>query len=51
MRIDDLLDKSPWIHGLTPQEQELVRKEMIVKAIPADGFVCHRGDQSDDWFG
>ena len=51
MRIDDLLDNSPWIHGLTLEEQEVVRREMIVKVIPADGFVCHRGDPSDYWFG
>lgn len=51
MRIDDLLDGSLWIHGLTKEEQEVVRKEMIVKVIPADGFVCHRGETSDYWFG
>ena len=51
MSLEFLLQNSPWIAGLNAAEQYKVRQDIQVKHIPAEGFVCRRGQAADYWFG
>jgi CRP-like cAMP-binding protein len=51
MSIDVLFQNSPWMTGLGQAEQVKVRRDVQTKIVPADGFVCHRGEEANYWVG
>jgi CRP-like cAMP-binding protein len=40
-----------WAPSLSPEEMQQVEREIIVKRIPAGGFVCRKGESVDHWIG
>jgi CRP-like cAMP-binding protein len=51
MSLEVLLQNSEWMTGLNAAEQNKVRSDIQVKRIPAEGYVCRRGQAADYWFG
>jgi len=51
MSLEVLLQNSPWMLGLNAAQQDKVRSDIQIKRIPAEGFVCRRGQAADYWFG
>lgn len=51
MSLDLLFQNSPWMTGLTSEQLIRVRKDTQTKTVPADGFVCKRGELAECWIG
>jgi len=51
MSLEVLLQNSPWMSGLNAAEQNKVRADIQIKQIPAEGYICRRGQAADFWFG
>ena len=51
MPLEELLNNSPWMSGLNAAEQSKVRSDIVIKNIPADEFVCRRGQLAEHWYG
>jgi CRP-like cAMP-binding protein len=49
--LDALLEKSPWASQLPPQALARVRRETLVRDVPADGLVCRKGEPVEHWVG
>ena len=49
--LDTLLERSPWAAHLAPDQVERVRRETIVRDVPAEGLVCKKGGAVDSWVG
>jgi CRP/FNR family transcriptional regulator, cyclic AMP receptor protein len=49
--LSDMIRASQWAHDLT--EEEIARAEAgtIERAIPAGGYLCHKGDATEHWIG
>ena len=46
-----LLESSPWVAALTPELRARVESETLVKRVPANGYVCRKGEAVDYWIG
>jgi CRP-like cAMP-binding protein len=49
--LDALLEKSPWAGRLPPEALARVRRETLVRDVPADGLVCRKGEPVEHWVG
>jgi len=49
--LKDMLAASLWAKGLTPEQMRRVAAETTEKAVPAQGFVCRRGESVQHWIG
>ena len=45
----DLLKASSWFCSLNEEERERVRQGIVVRTVPAGGFVCMKGDPVEHW--
>ena len=50
-RLHDMLNASPWAQALAPKERAGVEAEIVVRACPAGGFVCRKGEPVEHWIG
>ncbi len=48
---EDLLDLSPWMQNLAAPQHERVLQDLIVRSVPAGGFVCRKGEPVEHWLG
>jgi CRP-like cAMP-binding protein len=49
--LEKFLAASRWSGSLAPDEVARVASEIVVKRIPAGGFVCKKGESVDHWIG
>ena len=49
--LDNLLDQSSWAGHLSAPDLERVRRETIVRDLPAEGLVCRKGAAVECWIG
>jgi CRP-like cAMP-binding protein len=49
--LDALLDQSPWARQLSDGALARLRRETLVRDVPADGLVCRRGEPVEHWVG
>lgn len=49
--LDTLLAGSTWMRHLDAAQQTRVRAEIVERAVPAEGFVCQKGEPVEAWIG
>lgn len=49
--VEQFLSASRWTATLAPDEVTRIASEMLVKRIPAGGYVCRKGEPVDYWVG
>lgn len=49
--LQDMLAASLWAKRLTPEQMRRVAAETVEKSVPAQGFVCRRGEHVQHWIG
>jgi CRP/FNR family cyclic AMP-dependent transcriptional regulator len=49
--LNHLLSTSVWAKGLTPEQMARIERETHERLIPAQSFVCRRGDAVEHWIG
>ena len=49
--LDNLLDQSSWASHLSAPDLARVRRETIVRDLPAEGLVCRKGAPVECWIG
>jgi CRP-like cAMP-binding protein len=50
-RLDAMLEASPWARALPAAERARVAGEVVVRACPAGGYVCRKGEPVEHWIG
>ena len=51
LALRDVIRRSLWAKGLTQEQLARVEREMFERTIQAGGFLRHRGDHPEYWFG
>jgi CRP-like cAMP-binding protein len=51
LTLNEMLQASTWARALTEEELKLVNAGIVVRTIPAGGFVCMKGEPVDYWMG
>ena len=49
--LDSLLAGSSWMRSLDAAQQGRVRAEIVERAVPAEAFVCQKGEAVEAWIG
>ncbi|MGB6055397.1 MAG: Crp/Fnr family transcriptional regulator [Burkholderiaceae bacterium] len=49
--IRQMLDKTVWARALTAPQLARVEQEVVLKSVPAGGYVCSKGEPVDYWIG
>ncbi|MCM8596371.1 Crp/Fnr family transcriptional regulator [Accumulibacter sp.] len=49
--LDDLLNASRWAKQLTAEELNQIRRDIVVRTIPAGGYLCMKGEAVEYWTG
>lgn len=51
LTLSEMLQASAWARALTEEELKQVNAGIVVRTIPAGGFVCMKGEPVDHWMG
>lgn len=51
LTLSEMLQASAWARALTEKELKQVSAGIVVRTIPAGGFVCMKGEPVDHWMG
>lgn len=49
--LDEMLQASVWASGLSADQLEQIKKDCLVRTIPAGGYVCMQGEPVEHWLG
>ena len=49
--VDWMLDRSVWAAQLDAEQRERVRRETVLREVPANGLACRKGEAVDAWIG
>ena len=49
--LESLLAQSSWSQSLDPGQAAQLRSEIVERSVPADGFVCQKGEPVEAWIG
>lgn len=49
--LNEMLQTALWARALTAEELERVKSGIVVRTIPAGGFVCMKGEPVEHWMG
>ncbi len=49
--LDEMLGASCWARQLSADELERVKCDIVVRSIPAGGYVCMKGERVEHWLG
>jgi len=49
--LDQLLQASTWARQLSADELDAVRRDTVVRTVPAGGYVCMKGEAVEHWLG
>jgi CRP-like cAMP-binding protein len=49
--LDALLEQSPWARQLPGEALARVRRDTVVREVPADALVCRKGEPVEHWIG
>ena len=49
--LESLLAQSSWSQSLDPAQAARVSAEIVERSVPADGFVCQKGEPVEAWIG
>ncbi len=49
--LESLLAQSTWSQTLDPVEAARLRSEIVERSVPADGYVCQKGEAVESWIG
>ena len=49
--LESLLAQSSWSQSLDPAQAAQLRSEIVERSVPADGFVCQKGEAVEAWIG
>ena len=49
--LDSLLAQSTWSKSLDAGQTAELRSEIVVRSVPAEGFVCQKGEAVEAWIG
>ena len=48
---NELLDKNAWMLGLTPEQRDRVRRDIVIKLVKQGEYVCRKGEDPAYWHG
>jgi len=49
--LDELLQASTWARQISADELDAVRRDTVVRTVPAGGYVCMKGEAVEHWLG